>query len=329
MASFSDIRSQLLVHYPDDANGSFWHHRTLPYRVGSDATWICLTPDHELMCLDLGELRLRAVGRCCFLPAARNAFEIYVFDRVSTADMEQFRRDTMLLLAAEDETVVDRELWVISGPLEVVGDDRTGITIALGVQDDAEGFREPGNPAVAEMDGIMVSTQRVSEDRLVSWTADLQAFGRDDGTLPVVVRNGRRYQDLPSCFIQEWTRIGVEFDMPDASNRALAEILLRSQAQLEIAVGRDAMHPDLSGGSEASGGTSTDFGIATVAKFREFLAGRQKDRANVLKNARLARYERDSFIRHFNEARPEPPAMGAPKGGANKYRKAKEETEDE
>jgi hypothetical protein len=127
----------------------------------------------------------------------------------------------------------------------------------------------------------------------------------------------------------ESLRLGVEYDMLDASNRALAEILRRSQAQLEIAVGRDAMHPDLSGGSEASGGTSTDSGIATVAKFREFLAGRQKDRANVLKNARLARYERDSFIRHFNETRPEAPAMGAPKGGANKDRKAKEETEDE
>ena len=113
---------------------------------------------------------------------------------------------------------------------------------------------------------------------------------------------------------------------------ALADNLCRRQVQLEIAVERNAVHPDFSGLSEASGGTTTDSGAATVAKFREFIAGRQKDRANILKNARLERDERDerdSLSRRTKEPRPKAPAKGAPKGGANKDRKAKEETEDE
>jgi hypothetical protein len=232
----------------------------------------------------------------------------------------------------------------------------------------------------------MVFAQRVSEDRLASWIVEQKASGRDDRTLPVVVRNGRRYQDLRSCLTQyseqtyddwrfpgprvakeyltaideaggfvayerEWEissgvnpnssaahehrtgneslRLGVEYDMLDASNCALVENLCRRQVQLEIAVERNAIHPDFSGLSEASGGTTTDSGAATVAKFREFIAGRQKDRANILKNARLERDERDSLSRRTKEARPKAPAKGTPKGGASKDKKAKKETEEE
>jgi hypothetical protein len=390
MARSLDIRfPQVLVHYPEDANGCFWHHRILLYRVGSAATWICLTPDYELVRLDLGEIRHRVIGRSCFFPAAVNAGEIYAFDPVSSADLEQFRKDAMVqsrILAAEDETVVERELWVISGPPGVVGDDRIGIAIAQDVQDDAARFRELSNLAVAEVDGSVVFAQRVSEDRLASWTVEQKASGRDDRTLPVVVRNGRRYQELRSCLTQyseqtyddwrfpgprvakeyltaideaggfvayerEWEissgvnpnssaahehrtgneslRLGVEYDMLDASNCALFENLCRRQVQLEIAVERNAIHPDFSGLSEASGGTTTDSGAATVAKFREFIAGRQKDRANILKNARLERDERDSLSRRTKEARPKAPAKGTPKGGASKDKKAKKETEEE
>ena len=117
--------------------------------------------------------------------------------------------------------------------------------------------------------------------------------------------------------------------MLDASNCALVENLCRRQVQLEIAVERNAVHPDFSGLSEASGGTTTDSGAATVAKFREYIAGRQKDRANILKNARLERDERDSLSRRTKEPRAKAPDKGARKGETIKDRKGKKETEDE
>ena len=62
--------------------------------------------------------------------------------------------------------------------------------------------------------------------------------------------------------------------------------------QLEMAVERNPSHPDFTGLEECMGGAVTASGAASVVSFREWVAGRQKDRATVLKQARLEREER-------------------------------------
>ena len=51
-----DIRDhQILRHYPQDANGFFWHHRVLLCKI-SPGIWIGLTPDLDLERINLHDV---------------------------------------------------------------------------------------------------------------------------------------------------------------------------------------------------------------------------------------------------------------------------------
>ena len=78
----------------------------------------------------------------------------------------------------------------------------------------------------------------------------------------------------------------VEKDQCDALNLMAVENLCRRQVQVELAVERNSTHPDFTCLGEMMAGPITDSGGATVSNFREWIAGRQKDRANVMRQAR-------------------------------------------
>lgn len=85
----------------------------------------------------------------------------------------------------------------------------------------------------------------------------------------------------------------VEYDQLDASNVAAVENLCHRQVQLELVVERCPSHPDFVGLSEIMGGPITEEGVAVVTRFREWVSGRQRERATILKQARLEREERE------------------------------------
>jgi len=89
----------------------------------------------------------------------------------------------------------------------------------------------------------------------------------------------------------ETLRLLVEVDQCDALNLMSAENLVRRLVQLELAVERNPTHPDSAGLNEIIGGTLTEGGAAVTTKFRAWVAGRQKDQTQVLKQARLEREE--------------------------------------
>jgi hypothetical protein len=92
----------------------------------------------------------------------------------------------------------------------------------------------------------------------------------------------------------EVMRLAIEVDQLNVSSLACFEQLLRKCAQDEMAVDRNPKHPDYSGLSSAVGAPTQTSGAAVTQKWTEWLAVRQKDRAVVLKQARLLREERDA-----------------------------------
>ena len=87
-------------------------------------------------------------------------------------------------------------------------------------------------------------------------------------------------------------RLAIEVDRLNLSSPACFEQLLRKCAQDEMAVDRNPKHPDYSGLSTALGAPTQTSGAALTQKWTEWLSTRQKDRAIVMKQARLLREER-------------------------------------
>ena len=92
----------------------------------------------------------------------------------------------------------------------------------------------------------------------------------------------------------EMVRLALQYDQICLPNTALGEQLCRRLVQHEMAVERDAKHPDYSGlGGLVSTGTE-ETGRVPVPKFTKFVADRQHARAQVLKQGRLLREEKSA-----------------------------------
>ena len=59
---------QVLVNFPQDTDGFYWHHRLLLHRVAR-GVWLCLSPDHEIVRHDLGAILHRIIERRSPFPA--------------------------------------------------------------------------------------------------------------------------------------------------------------------------------------------------------------------------------------------------------------------
>ena len=80
-------------------------------------------------------------------------------------------------------------------------------------------------------------------------------------------------------------------DQVNLPNLAGAELLARRLIQIEMAVERSARSPDFSGLSSVMAGPTTETGAAVTKNFTEWIASRQKDRAQFLKQDRTLREE--------------------------------------
>lgn len=108
---------QILVHYPADNDGFYWHHRVLLHRVTA-GVWLCLTPDHEIQRHDLGVTPHRILERRCAFPGDI-ADEIYAHDPLGRAQLNTFKRRAQVQAAIlGDGEIGDSEAfeWVVSEP---------------------------------------------------------------------------------------------------------------------------------------------------------------------------------------------------------------------
>eukprot|EP00972_Heterocapsa_arctica_P088767 13088689-Heterocapsa_arctica.AAC.1 len=81
---------QVLVNYPADVGGYYWHHRVLLHRVKA-GTWVCLTPTLELQIHNLLIADHVVLGRSARFPADK-AHEVFCLDPISKADLAQEKR---------------------------------------------------------------------------------------------------------------------------------------------------------------------------------------------------------------------------------------------
>ena len=144
---------QVLVDFPLDANGFFWHHRLLVVPLGG-SVWIGCTPDESIQRIDLSGHRVIVLRRNSPFPAARLA-ETYAFDEVG------------FTAAVRDRVVEEcRALATVHGgvPAAAVAGDNTwricdtshasfGELVPAAVLSDDQLFVERGDEALVRVDG--------------------------------------------------------------------------------------------------------------------------------------------------------------------------------
>eukprot|EP00972_Heterocapsa_arctica_P034820 5126146-Heterocapsa_arctica.AAC.1 len=74
-------------------------------------------------------------------------------------------------------------------------------------------------------------------------------------------------------------RLFCSLDQLNTPNIAGIELLVRRLIQIEMAVDRSASAPDFTGLATVLAGPTTESGSAVTKNFTEWIAGRQRDRA--------------------------------------------------
>ncbi|CAK0891236.1 unnamed protein product [Prorocentrum cordatum] len=188
-----DIKEfQVLVHFPDDANGFYWHMRILLVRAGAAGVWVTLTPTLELFTHDLSKIRHIVLGRNAAWPARVNRNKIFSFDPITRAKLNQFiqlARAQARVLADDDmDAEAPDMIWLRAGP----GLEKLGEVVPQEVVDDQGRFSEIGDSAVAEVNGAVIWAARVDAGEREAWAKERQAAERDDRIIGVHLRNGKR-----------------------------------------------------------------------------------------------------------------------------------------
>jgi hypothetical protein len=213
---------QIIVEYPLDAGGFFWHHRVLLKRV-TQGVWMCLTPDMEVVRLDLGAMRHIVLERLADFPPPQAAY-VYCFDPVSRATLEAKKRlatTQATLLGDGDAAEVHSSVWVIA---DARRDDFGQIVASELLNAPATGiaFETKG---VVTLEGEEVFVERILASDAAKFKATLR---NDDGDLRLLGDHrdgsGKRKLDLgPSV---EMMRESAFADFPLAGDiRASKELL--------------------------------------------------------------------------------------------------------
>ena len=134
-----DIREpQILRHYPQDANGFFWHHRVLLCKI-TPGQFIALTPDGDLERINLLEVDHLPLERRTDFPAPQSPF-VYAFDELGRNELERFKRRAQQMASLFNDTPVDdieSYEWLVCDNTherfgEAVGDDTIDQGVTLG-----------------------------------------------------------------------------------------------------------------------------------------------------------------------------------------------------
>ena len=90
----------------------------------------------------------------------------------------------------------------------------------------------------------------------------------------------------------EAVRLGLVYDQINVANSAMAEQIVRRLVQHEMATEKDPKHPDYGGLGALLSGSVEDKGRIAVPKFTKYIAERQQQHAQILKQNRVLREEK-------------------------------------
>ena len=212
---------QVLINYPLDGDGFFWHHRILLHRI-TGGTWLALTPDHEVVQHDLAGLPHRVLDRRALFPEDI-AGEVYAHDVIGRATLTAYKRQAKVQAAILGEGDIDdteSSEWLISEPCHpmfgekveerLLNNEATGLT-----------FNTKG---VVVRDGEETFIERVLSKDVEDWRkkkgleqADMRLLGdhKDAG--------GKRHLDLLTA-VGLMKEPGSEADFPISGVRAAREL---------------------------------------------------------------------------------------------------------
>ena len=108
---------QVLVHFPNDGHGFYYHHRILLHKV-SGGRWVTLTPDLDQEIHDLNTQRHVVLGRNSLFPV-HLAQECYVFDEITKNELERQKKIAKTTASIlDDSAVVDIAAlqWYVADP---------------------------------------------------------------------------------------------------------------------------------------------------------------------------------------------------------------------
>ena len=210
---------QVLVHYPAEALP--WHHRVLLHRV-EGALWLGLTPDHDIVRVDLGTLRHHVLDRSAVFPA-QFAPQVYAFDPIDGQTLRDAKRQAQrraALLGGGEVEDAEEYVWLMAS----VADARFGEAVPADVIEDGDRCVSLGDRGVCMIDGEPRFVERVLWSERDDW---VQARREDAEDIRVLgdhrSRVGRRDLDFRDAV--ESMKEHTIADWPDQGPRACLEYL--------------------------------------------------------------------------------------------------------
>ena len=184
---------QVIVEYPLDAGGFFWHHRILLHRI-APGVWISLTPDLELKRYDLNVQEHMLVGRAAAFPTNQAPY-VYAHDPISVAQLRHWRRQAKVMagvLGGDEILEIEDMPWLIIDPAH----SKFGEEVSEDIINDEELFVNIGARGVAMIDGAELFVEQVARTDIQKWKDDRSTSGGDIRLLGNHVVAGKRKLDL-------------------------------------------------------------------------------------------------------------------------------------
>ncbi|CAJ1358943.1 unnamed protein product [Effrenium voratum] len=211
---------QVLVNYPNDAAGFFWHHRVLLHRV-EGAKWLALTPDHEIQLHDLSLERHKILDRRAPFPADLVP-TIYAHDPIGRAVLSTYKRRAKVqavVLGQGDLEESEAFVWVVSQS----GHRKFGEEVDAALLEDETSGLAFSAKGVVVLDGEEVFVEKVEVQKMEAWRKDRMLEGGDARLLgDHRDASGRRRLDLATAV--ELMKSEPDDEFPISGVRAAKEL---------------------------------------------------------------------------------------------------------
>lgn len=214
---------QLIVEYPNDPNGFYWHHRILLKKI-SNGVWLALTPDLEVSRHDLNIQNHIVLERNSPFPAAQSPY-VYAFDPVSKSTIEAKKRTAaaQAVVLGEDAMVeIAQVVWVIAEK----DHPRFGETVAAEIVDNQ------GLTTVFETKGVTIceGAETFIQKMLLSEVKAFTDSGKSDDTDVRLLgvhtdKSGKRKLDLEDSLALMKEETMADFPMT-GETKAAKEFLI-------------------------------------------------------------------------------------------------------
>ena len=185
---------QVIVEYPNDQAGFYWHHRILLKKI-SNGIWLTLTPDLEISRHDLNVQNHIILDRNSPFPAAQSPF-VYAFDPVSKGTIEAKKRQAaaQAVVLGDDAMVeIAQVVWVIAER----GHSKFGDTIPAEIVDNAGLTTIMETKGVCTCDGVETFIQKMLLSEVAAFKSSSQPDESDIRLLGVHTdKGGKRKLEL-------------------------------------------------------------------------------------------------------------------------------------